>query len=343
MTDFHGGNIYKYKDYLDFSANINPLGMPDSVRRAVIQSAELWEKYPDPDCTKLTGKIAEKENISAPHIVCGNGADDIICRIIGSFRPKKALVSVPTFSEYSRILSENNCKIHKYFLEEKNSFYVMSDIVEYINEKTDMIFLCSPNNPTGNTISPEIMQIIAEKCLYTNTILVCDECFMDFVIDSKNKTSRNFLNKNMIIIKAFTKIYAMAGLRLGYGVFGDSEIAEKVRRNGQYWSVSVPAQEAGISALDETDYINKTLNYIEKERNFLTNELSGMKFKVFPSEANFIFFRSNIPVEELLKKQKILIRNCENYGIDKNFFRIAVRTHDENIMLISALRRILNG
>lgn len=343
MTDLHGGNIYKYKNYLDFSANINPLGMPESVRNAVIQSAELWEKYPDPDCTRLTEKISGKENISASHIVCGNGADDIICRIIGAFRPKKALVSVPTFSEYSRSLSENNCEIHKYFLEEKNNFSVMSDIIEHINKKMDMVFLCSPNNPTGNIISPEILRNIAEKCLYTGTILVCDECFMDFVVDGKNKSSMNFLNKNMIIIKAFTKIYAMAGLRLGYGIFGDNEIAGKVRHTGQYWAVSVPAQEAGISALDETDYLNKTLNYIEKERNFLTNELSGMGFKVFPPEANFIFFRSNIPVGELLKKEKILIRNCENYGIGKNFFRIAVRTHEENIMLISALRRILNG
>lgn len=343
MNDLHGGNIYKYKNYLDFSANINPLGIPESVRNAVIQSAELWEKYPDPHCTELTAKISEKENISAPHIVCGNGADDVICRIIEVFRPETALVCVPSFSEYSRILSENGCKIHKYFLDEKNNFSVMPDIVKYIDKKTEMVFLCSPNNPTGNTISPEILRNIAEKCLYTDTILVCDECFMDFVADSKNKTSMNFLNKNMIIVKAFTKIYAMAGLRLGYGVFGDSAIAGKVRSAGQYWAVSVPAQVAGISALDETDYLNKTLNYIEKERNFLTNELSGMNFKVFPAEANFIFFKSSIPLEKLLKNKKILIRNCENYGIGKNFFRIAVRTHEENITLISALRRILNG
>ncbi|MDE6671268.1 MAG: aminotransferase class I/II-fold pyridoxal phosphate-dependent enzyme [Ruminococcus sp.] len=344
MTDLHGGNIYKYRNFFDFSANINPIGMPESVRKAVIESADLWQKYPDPYCTELTEKISEKEKISAGQIVCGNGADDIICRIIAFLRPKNAVICVPCFSEYARLLSGNDCKIRTYFLYEKNNFSVKPDIIKYINENTDIIFLCSPNNPTGNTINPEILRNIAEKCLSAGTILVCDECFMDFVEDNKNKTSMNFLNKNMIIIKAFTKIYAMAGLRLGYGIFGDSELAGKVRCTGQYWSVSAPAQIAGITALDESGYIEKTLNYIGKERNFLTNELSGLGFKVFPAEANFIFFRSNFPVWEILKKEKILIRNCENYnGLDKNFFRIAVRTHEENIVLISALRRALIG
>ena len=124
----------------------------------------------------------------------------------------------------------------------------------------------------------------------------------------------------------------------------NSELAGKIRSTGQYWSVSVPAQVAGIAVLDESDYIEKTLNYIEKERNFLTNQLLQLGFKVFPAEANFIFFRSKIPVDEMLMKEKILIRNCENYyGLDKNFFRIAVRTHEENILLISALRRTLLG
>ncbi|MCM1314602.1 MAG: aminotransferase class I/II-fold pyridoxal phosphate-dependent enzyme [Alistipes senegalensis] len=344
MTDLHGGNIYKYRNFLDFSANINPLGMPVSVRKAVIESADFWEKYPDPYCIELTEKISEKEKISAEQIVCGNGANDIICRIISYFQPKNALVCAPSFLEYTRILSGNGCKIRTYFLDEKNDFSVMPDIVKYINQNIDMIFLCSPNNPTGNTINQDILRNIAKKCLSTGTILVCDECFMDFVEDSKNRTSMNFLNKNMIIINAFTKIYAMAGLRLGYGIFGDKKFAEKIRYTGQYWSVSVPAQAAGIAALGEADYLNKTLDYIRKERNFLTNGLFELGFKVFPAEANFIFFRSNLPVGEMLKKEKILIRECKNYnGLDKNFFRIAVRTHNENIALISALRRVLIG
>ncbi|MCM1507183.1 MAG: aminotransferase class I/II-fold pyridoxal phosphate-dependent enzyme [Ruminococcus flavefaciens] len=344
MIDVHGGNIYKHKGFIDFSANINPLGMPESVRQAVIESADLWEKYPDPYCTELTEKLSVHEKISDFNIVCGNGADDLICRIITAFRPLRALVCCPSFSEYARLLKENGCDVSEYLLKEKNDFAVMPDFVDYIKNDTDIVFLCSPNNPTGKTVCPEVLKKTAEKCLKNNTLLVCDECFMDFAEDSSKKTSRNFLNENMVILKAFTKIYAMAGLRLGYGIFGSMELAGKVRSAGQYWSVSVPAQVAGITALDEKDYIIKTIDYIKKERDFLVGALSRLGFKVFEPEANFIFFKSSLPVDRLLENEKILIRNCANYsGLDGSFFRIAVRTHQENVMLVSALRRIING
>lgn len=344
MTDKHGGNVYRYKNYLDFSANINPLGMPESVRNAVVESADLCEIYPDPFCTELVGKISDYEKISPSCIVCGNGADDLIYRIVSALRPEKAVLCVPCFSEYAKALKENNCRITEYFLSEKNGFDIMSDFIDYLNHDTDIVFLCSPNNPTGKTVNIDLLENIAEKCLQNDIVLVCDECFMDFVCDGKNKSSRNFLNSKMIILKAFTKIYAMAGLRLGYAVFGSEELAEKVRSSGQYWSVSVPAQRSGIVALDESDYLLTTVEFIKKEREFLTTELSEMGLKVFESEANFIFFENNLPLDRLLEKEKILIRNCNNYsGLKNGFFRIAVKTHQENIIFVSALRRILNG
>lgn len=344
MTDEHGGNIYKYKNYLDFSANINPLGMPESVRNAVIESAYLCNKYPDPFCTELVGKISDYENVPSGCIVCGNGADDLIYRIIAAMKPENAVICSPSFAEYGKALTENNCKITEYILSEKNNFDVMPDFVELLTNDIDIVFLCSPNNPTGKTVNSVLLENIAEKCLKNDIILVCDECFMDFVCDGKNKSLHNFLNSKIIILKAFTKIYAMAGLRLGYAVFGSSELAEKVQHTGQYWSVSVPAQSAGISALGETDYLLKTVELIRKEREFLINEFSEMGLKVFQPEANFIFFKSDLPLDVLLERDKILIRNCSNYrGLEKGFFRTAVRNHEENIILVSALRRILNG
>lgn len=342
--ELHGGNIYRYKNYIDFSANINPFGMPEKVKQAVIESAELWEKYPDPDCTGLVGKISERENISPSQIVCSNGADELIQRIVTTFRPLNALVCCPSFGEYSRLLTYNGCGVNEYFLYDCDNFSVKDDIVRYINSDTDMVFICNPNNPVGNTVSPDILEMIAVRCLDCDKILVCDESFMDFVHDGKNKSVRNYINKNVIILKAFTKIYAMAGLRLGYGVFGSEILAQKVRSAGQYWSISVPAQVAGTVALDETKYIRTSLEYINTERDFLVRELSGLDFKVYEPEANFIFFRSDIPVGEALKSYGIIIRECGNYiGLDETYFRIAVRTHKENLHLISALRRIVNG
>lgn len=343
MTESHGGNIYKYKDFLDFSANINPLGMPESVRKAIIDSAEMCVNYPDPFCRELVEKISESEKIPTEKIVCGNGADDLIYRIVSAFKPSRAVVCVPCFSEYGKALAENNCEIIEYFLTEENNFSLSEDFIEFL-ENIDMVFLGSPNNPTGRTVSPEILRKTAEKCRKNNIILVCDECFMDFVADGRKKSVINFLNENIIVLKAFTKIYAMAGLRLGYALFGSADKAEKVRNTGQYWSVSVPAQTAGAVALGEKKYLEKTVEFIAEERRFIAENFAEIGIKVYDSEANFIFFRCGKPVDELLKNEKILIRNCGNYrGLDGGFFRTAVRTHEENILLVSAVRRALNG
>ncbi len=342
--DLHGGNIYRNKNYLDFSANINPMGLPDGVKRAVIESCILWDKYPDPDCTELVRKLSARESISSEQVVCGNGADELIQRIITTVRPSKAFVCCPSFEEYSRLLTANGCEVKCYFLEEYNGFFVKDDIINHISNDVDMVFICNPNNPVGNTVSPDILELTAIRCLEYDKILVCDESFIEFVTDWKRKSIRSYINKNVVILKAFTKIYAMAGLRLGYGIFGSEELAQKVRSASQYWSISVPAQAAGAAALDETEYIRSSLEYINKERDFLVAELSGMGFRVYQPEANFIFFRSDIPVAKALESYGIMIRNCGNYrGLDGRYFRIAVRRHEENLKLISALKEIVNG
>lgn len=339
----HGGNGDLLGAELDFSANINPLGMPESVKKAVISLADCWENYPDPYCTRLREKLSEHENISAEKIVCGNGADDLIYRVASAFKPERALVCAPSFGEYRKALAEHDCRILEYILSDSDGFAVTERILSKL-KGIDMAFICTPNNPTGRTIRSDLLCRIAEKCLAEDIMLVCDECFLDFAEDSRSLSIRNFLNEKIIILKAFTKIYAMAGLRLGYAVFGSSENAAAIQECGQYWSVSAPAQTAGIAALDESDYIGQTVGYIKKERKYLTAELSRLGLTVYPSDANFLLLRSDLPLDEQLMRKKILIRSCENYnGLSEGFFRIAVRTHEENLQLISALRRILNG
>jgi len=323
----HGGNIYSHDIEYDFSANINPLGMPESVRNAVIESVDSCKSYPEPYSMGLVSAIAEHENISPENIVCGNGASDLLYRIVSVIKPVRAFIEKPSFSEYEKALTEYKCSI-----------------VKYPAEDIDMIILGNPNNPTGVTINPKTMKGIADICMKENIYFLCDECFLDFVRNGGSLSVGNFMNKNIIILKAFTKIYAMAGLRLGYAVFGDRKLAERVRNAGQCWNVSVPAQMAGIQALKEKEYINKTVSLIETERKFLTENLKRLGMKVYESEANFILFYSNIFLDMLLVRKKILIRNCENFdGLNNNFFRIAVRTHHENVILIKALEEIVNG
>ncbi len=338
----HGGDVFEREIVYDFSANLNPLGMPESVKNALQKSISEWEKYPDPFCRSLVKKLSERENFPPENIVCGNGAADVIFRIVQTVKPKKAVVCAPSFSEYSKALIQNECEILHYFLSEKNSFVLDEKILEMLDESAQMLILCTPNNPTGRTIDGELLRRICEKCEANDIVFLCDECFIDFTENAAH--AEQFINPNVVVLKAFTKIYAMAGLRLGYALFGDAKLAEKVRRNGQFWSVSAPAQTAGEAALDEKYYLEKTLELVKKEREFLTEKLQNFGFKVYPSEANFILFYTKLPLDEMLSSEKILIRNCANFaGLEQGYFRIAVRSHEENSALVSAIERCLNG
>lgn len=338
----HGGDIFEREILYDFSANLNPLGMPERVKNALQKSISEWEKYPDPFCRSLVKKLSECENFPPENIVCGNGAADLIFRIVQTVKPKKSVVCTPSFSEYSKALMQNGSDISTYFLAEKNNFALDENILEKLDESVQMLILCTPNNPTGRTIDGELLRRICEKCKANDIVFLCDECFIDFTENSAR--AEQFINPNVVVLKAFTKIYAMAGLRLGYALFGDGTLAEKVRKNGQFWSVSAPAQTAGVAALSEKYYLEETLELVKTEREFLTEKLQNFGFKVYPSEANFILFYTKLSLDEMLLQEKILIRNCANFsGLTDGFFRIAVRSHEENSALVSAIERCLNG
>ena len=336
----HGGNPLALSCVTDFSANINPMGMPDRVRKAFIQSADELERYPDPYCVKLREKIGKSLDISADNIVCGNGADDLIYRITHAFQPRKALLCAPAFSEYSKALKESGCEITEHFLSEKKDFEADHSLLDKLHD-ADIFFLCSPNNPTGRIVSQDVLAKAAEICLKEDILLVCDESFLDFT-DSKGIMP--YMNGNVVILRSMTKIYAIPGLRLGYAVFGDPCKAAKTASTGQFWSVSSPAQACGLAALDETEYIRKSSIYVRNEREYLMSEMNKYVAKVYPSDANFILFRDKADLDDELFSQGILIRNCSNYsGLGNGFFRIAVRRHNENEQLINALRRLRNG
>lgn len=342
MYSEHGGNSRNLRIKYDFSANLNPLGMPLSVINALRDSIENWDKYPDPNCTELVNSISQIYSVPNKKIVCGNGADDLIFRVIRTLKPQKALVASPCFSEYEKAFSEIGCAVRHYFLKESNQFELTSDFLSEITGELDMIILCSPNNPTGRLISHDIISEICRLCGEKNIIFLCDECFLDFVIDGNNYSALNFLNENIIVLKAFTKIFSMAGLRLGYAIFGSEEIADRVKRCGQFWSVSAPAQAAGIAALKETEHIRSTREFVKKERIFLSKSIAELGIKVFDSDANFLLLKHENPLYNALLKQKILVRNCANFiGLDDKFIRIAVKNHEENIAISDALRRII--
>ena len=180
MKQVHGGNVFGMGEILDMSANINPLGLPERVHEAVISSSSEWEKYPDPFCTELCEKLAEKLGISAENIVCGNGAADLIYRLVHKFKPKKAVILAPTFGEYPKALAEVGCDISRFYLSEADGFEVDDGFAEMLDSTVNMAILCSPNNPSGRLIRSQVLERIAEKCAELDIILVVDECFSGF-------------------------------------------------------------------------------------------------------------------------------------------------------------------
>ena len=347
----HGGDIYSKRDIpgnkklIDFSANVNPLGMPPAVKKAIIDNIDAFSNYPDPLCRELVDGISKYESVPKNNIVCGNGAADIIYRIAAIIKPKETLLPAPTFSEYQQAVETVNSIIKYHYLSEDNGFIIDEAILDKLSPEVDLMFLCNPNNPTGIPIEKDLVLSIANTCKLNSTFLIVDECFVDFLDDSQKFSIVKELSgyDNVIVLKAFTKIYAMAGIRLGYGVCSNKEVIEKIHSAGQPWNVSVIAQKCGVAALKDYNYIRRTKITIRQNREYLIERLRILGLKVFNSEANYILFKSeNKLLQSALEKEAILIRSCANYiGLNDSFFRIAVKGREDNEYLVKSLEKIL--
>ena len=235
MKLIHGGDVAGYEaEYgakpLDFSANINPLGLPQGVRQAVIGALDSADAYPDPLCRKLRQAIARQEGLPMEQILCGNGAADLIFRLVLALRPKKALVTAPTFAEYEQALALVGCQVQRHMLLEKDDFQLMDRFLQQLHPGLDLVFLCNPNNPTGQVIRPALLDEIGERCGKMGIRLVVDECFQSFLDQPDRHTMKGKLEKNpmLFLLRAFTKFYAMAGIRLGYGLCADTQLLEQM-------------------------------------------------------------------------------------------------------------------
>lgn len=339
----HGGDIYNHNIKLDYSSNVNLLGTPDGVIQAACEGVTQSCNYPDTKCAKLREAISGYEQIPMDHIICGNGAADLIFSCVLSKKPKLALIPSPTFSEYEQALRVVDCEIRYYQTTEETNFTIQEDFIDEIDDKVDIIFLCNPNNPTGNLISRKQMEKILLQCQKYDILLVVDECFLDFVTDCESYTMKDFCKKtkNLFILKAFTKLYAMPGLRLGYGLCSNSELINRMQLVSQPWNVSIPAQMAGIAALKETEYVTQSLELLQQEKTYLIKELIQLNFKLYESQANYIFFKADKGLYEKCLQKGILIRDCSNYkGLEEGYYRIVIKKHEENIQLIEALKEI---
>lgn len=349
MQLVHGGDWAGYRaEYgqmpLDFSANVSPLGVPQGVRAAIAEAAAGADRYPDPLCRELCAAIGQAENLPPEWVLCGNGAADLIWRLAAALRPKQALLPAPAFAEYEAALQSVGCHVVHSVLPEAENFVVGKAFCEGIVPGIEIVFLCEPNNPTGCTTPRPLLQRILERCRQVGAVLVVDECFGDFLDEPQAHTLVPYLETfpNLIVLKAFTKIYAMAGVRLGYALCADGARLEKMRAAGSPWSVSSLAQAAGCAALQETEYLQRVRALIHTQRAVLVQGLRELGLRVIPGQANYLLFRCERPLAAPLRQQGILLRSCGNYpGLDDTWYRTAVRTEPENRRLLVALAEVL--
>lgn len=342
MEGQHGGDIYRHPGVMDFSANINPLPTPAAVLEAARDGLDYLSHYPDGCCTSLRNALAEKLSCPAEDIICGNGAADLLFTLALACKPRRALLVVPGFSEYEAALRSVGTEIIYYPLREREAFSLTEGCFSAMTEEIDMMFLCSPNNPTGNLIEKKLLLEIAGICEKKKILLVVDECFQDFLPDPRRYSLLPELagRKNIFLLKSFTKMFGLPGLRLGYGVTRDRALIGRMEMSRQPWPVSIPAQMAGTAALEQEEFIQNTRKYISREREFLCRGLRSMGWKVYDSSANYIFFRGEEGLQERLLECGILIRDCSNYrGLERGYYRIAVKQHEENEELLHWMGR----
>lgn len=355
----HGGNITKIVNYykipkkriIDFSSNINPLGINYRIKEIITKSTYLISQYPDPECLSAKKALANYLEINIDNILIGNGSNELIHIIPRALNCSSALIYQPTFSEYELSIKLAGAKLYFLKAKEEDGFCIdIKKLTQYI-PKVDLVILCNPNNPTGCLLKKDTLLGLAKLCLKFKTYLLIDEVFMEFV-EGQNKYSlikEVVKNKHLLILRSLTKFFSLAGLRVGC-LIADKELIKKISLFQPTWSVNALAQETVAKGLTDLNFIKKTKDYIIKERQFLFNNLKKNE-KIYPyyPTANFILCKiwdKKITVRALslgLIKSGIVIRDCGNFkGLNNYFFRVAIRDRKDNNYLIRCLKKFFN-
>jgi threonine-phosphate decarboxylase len=343
----HGGKIsVKNSDHniIDFSSNITPLGIPNSAKLIIKKNLDKVQFYPDPKSENVISSLEKYTRLSKSNIIVGNGAIEILYNFCFAFLSKttKVLIHVPTFQEYEAAVKLNNCKI-SYF----KSLNLSTNIDSFISQipKSGCVFLCNPNNPTGELLSKKELLSIIIVAKKLKTIVFIDECFIELVPKS-NESVMSYVKKydNLFILRSLTKSFGLPGLRIGYAC-SSQQIIKILQKIKIPWSVNSLAQDAANVVIKNTSHLKKSNIIIKKELKYLEDNISILNgFECISSSTNFILIKTKYDSTKLqtkLLKNKILIRDCKNFrGLDNHYIRIAVKSHKDNIKLVTALEKI---
>ena len=358
---FHGSDleqierIYNIKksDITSFSANVNPLGISYQLKNALASQLDAITHYPDRDYKALRECIATYAHTTIDNVIVGNGSTELISLFIRTKQPKKALVLGPTYSEYEREVTLGGGITTYYQLDPDNDFALdIEDFCKALKESTDLLVLCNPNNPTSIALGTDELRIILDTCVEHNIFVMIDETYVEFTEDVAAVTAIPLTKdyRNLIILRGTSKFFASPGLRLGYAITGDADIAHAIDALKNPWSINSLAEIAGRLMLTDDEYINNTRQLISSERTRLIQELSSWQsVRIYPSQANFILMRilkNDVTAEDLFEhciRKGLMIRNCSSFPfLDNSYVRFCIMKPGQNDKLLNAFKEILN-
>ncbi len=335
----HGGDIYRNEVKLDFSTNVNPLGMPESVAKALHEAVEKCGSYPDMEAEKLRKAVSGFVGIPKEYLLFGNGASELFMAVAHGIKPKKTVIPVPSFYGYEHAAKAAGGEIIYYEMKQENNFCPGADMDAVLTEDVDLLFLANPNNPVGNLWEKKALESLLRRCREKRIYVVLDESFIEFCGERFSMLGEIEAWEYLILVRTFTKIFSIPGVRLGYLICRDPKMRLKIAAQLSEWNLSGFAQEAGCACAGKRQFITETENYIKTERQFLEEGLKKKGFQVFPSCANFILFYSDELLYEKLLEKGILIRDCRNFrGLRRGFYRIAVKSRKENEILLETIK-----
>jgi threonine-phosphate decarboxylase len=352
-TPPHGGDVYhlartlgvRVEDLLDFSANINPLGYPAGVPGAVQAALANLVHYPDRRCFELRSDLAAYHGLSSDEILVGNGSTELIYLVVRALKPARALVIAPAFSVYQEALEAASVP-YDFHLTSEAGLFTLERLPEAPG--AELVFLANPASPSGAILAPERLLAWLEAWDAAGTYVALDEAFIDFVEEASLKASLARFSR-LIILRSFTKFFAIPGLRLGY-LLAAPELVATCAAMQEPWSVSNLAQAVGRACLQDQDYMSKTRALVKEERQHLLKGLQALPgLTAFPGEANYLLAKLTLPgwtartLRERLLPRGIIIRDASNFkGLDERYIRVAVRRREDNDRLLGALNACLS-
>ena len=360
INSLHGGDLdeisrlynIKKSDILNFSGNVNPLGLPTSVKTAIKDNLDAIIGYPDVSYLQLKQAISEYTNINHKYISVGNGSTELISTFIKVVKPQNSIVISPAYSEYIREINLVGGKVQMFPLKEEDNYILNIDnLTKGLTNDIDLLVICNPNNPTGTYITANEIRQLLIHCQKNHTYLMIDETYVEFSDLSKNISAMSLIEEfnNLYIIRGTSKFFAIPGLRLGYSACSNSKILEQINLSKDPWSVNTLAEISGKVMFVDTDFITKSYTFINSERKRMYNELTKFKnIKVYDTQSNFFLcklLRDDITSTTIFKKlidNNILIRDASNFPyLGDKYLRFCILDEASNTLLLKLLKELI--